>query len=257
MPSILIVVPCFNEADRLDEHAFTAFATTHPQFSFLFVDDGSSDGTLALLAHLKSQLPGSFRYLGLPRNVGKAEAVRAGMNALIHSPEFDYFGFVDADLSADLSQLLLLREAFDADHIRMAMGSRVKRLGSQIARHPTRHYLGRAFATFVSMALALDVYDSQCGIKLLDRGFAATAFATPFCTRWIFDVEMLVRLRAEYADFEYSVVEVPLTSWTEKGGSKISIGSYLKVPLDVMRIRRKYGLSFGERGPLNGDRSNN
>jgi glycosyltransferase involved in cell wall biosynthesis len=257
MPSILIVVPCFNEANRLDEDAFTAFATTHPQFSFLFVDDGSADNTLALLAHLKSKLPGSFRYLGLPRNVGKAEAVRAGMNALIHSPDFDYFGFVDADLSADLSQLLLLRDAFGADHVRMAMGSRVKRLGSQITRHPTRHYLGRAFATFVSMALALDVYDSQCGIKLLDRGFAATAFATPFCTRWIFDVEMLVRLRAEYPDFEGSVVEVPLTSWTEKGGSKISLGAYLKVPLDVMRIRRKYGLTFGERGLLNGERSNN
>jgi glycosyltransferase involved in cell wall biosynthesis len=247
MPSILIVVPCFNEAQRLDEAAFTSFATTHSAFRFLFVDDGSTDATLDLLKHLNSQLPAQFRYLALSRNVGKAEAVRAGINRSLDSPEFDYFGFVDADLSADLTQLILLRDAFDADHIRMAMGARVKRLGSQITRHPMRHYLGRGFATFVSVALALDVYDSQCGIKLLDREYATAAFATPFCTKWIFDVEMLVRLRAEHADFESRVVEVPLTSWTEKGGSKISLASYLKVPLDILRIRRKYGLSFGRR----------
>lgn len=247
MSSILVVVPCYNEADRLDETAFIEFATAQPEFAFLFVDDGSSDRTIDRVTHLNSLLPQQMLYLHLTQNVGKAEAVRTGIQSQIESEQFDYFGFLDADLSAPLAQLLVLRDALEGGQVRMAMGSRVKRLGAQITRRPLRHYLGRVFATFVSMALVLDVYDSQCGIKLLDRGFAATAFATPFCTKWIFDVEMLVRLRAEYPGFEQRVVEVPLTTWTEKGGSKVSFGSFVAVPLDVLRIRRTYGVSFGRR----------
>ncbi|MFN2604379.1 MAG: glycosyltransferase, partial [Gemmatimonadaceae bacterium] len=239
------VVPCYNEAKRLDESAFIEFAAARHDFTFLFVDDGSSDATLERLNHLHSQSPTQLRYLSLATNVGKAEAVRAGINASLASEEFNYFGFLDADLSAPLAQLLVLRDAIDQDHIRMAMGSRVKRLGAQITRRPARHYLGRVFATFVSMALALDVYDSQCGIKLLDRKFATAAFDEPFSSKWIFDVEMLVRLRAKDPEFQSQVMEVPLTMWTEKGGSKLSFASFLTVPLDVLRIRRRYRVAFG------------
>lgn len=249
MSSILVVVPCYNEAERLDQAAFIEFASAQPEFTFLFVDDGSGDATLDRLTHLHSVLPTQLLFLPLTRNVGKAEAVRSGINAYIDVEQFEYFGFLDADLSAPLSQLLVLRDALESGEARMVMGSRVKRLGAQITRRPLRHYLGRVFATFVSMELALDVYDSQCGIKLLDHGFANTAFASPFCTKWIFDVEILVRLRTEYPDFESRVLEIPLTMWTEKGGSKVSFASFLAVPLDVLRIRRTYGISFGQRGP--------
>ncbi len=59
--------------------SFEAFAEKNPELSFLFVDDGSRDGTHALLAEMSQRRPASFSVLRLPRNCGKAEAVRHGM----------------------------------------------------------------------------------------------------------------------------------------------------------------------------------
>ena len=79
----IIVVPCFNEAGRLDIDAFSSFALDHDDVAFLFVNDGSSDDTRELLASLASRFPLSVRVLDLPANCGKAEAVRQGALAAL------------------------------------------------------------------------------------------------------------------------------------------------------------------------------
>ncbi|MEO5904893.1 MAG: hypothetical protein ABIQ55_12840 [Gemmatimonadaceae bacterium] len=113
----------------------------------------------------------------------------------------------------------------------------MKRLGATIQRKSARHYLGRIFATLVSTMFSIDVYDSQCGIKMMDRAFARVAFATPFSSPWIFDVEILSRLRKLTNGCTTSIVEVPLAFWTEKPGSKIRLRSMIVVPGDLLRIR--------------------
>ena len=58
-----------------------------------------------------------------------------------------------------------------------------------------RHYVGRLFATASSLILDMTVYDTQCGAKVLRAGPALrAALATPFHSRWAFDVELLGRL---------------------------------------------------------------
>ena len=89
MSQAVVVVPCFNEARRLDLAAFEGFARAQPDVRLLLVDDGSTDNTFELLEGLRERLPESFEVLRLERNSGKAEAVRRGLlRALDHDPSY-------------------------------------------------------------------------------------------------------------------------------------------------------------------------
>ena len=104
MSRTIIVVPCYNEANRLDAVRFQEFSAANPAVEFLFLNDGSTDGTLGVLERLHAVDPQHFRFVHFSRNSGKAEAVRRGMlTALEDSP--DYVGFWDADLATPLCEI--------------------------------------------------------------------------------------------------------------------------------------------------------
>ena len=77
MSRTTIVIPCYNEAKRLDAQRFKSFARAHHDIHFLFVDDGSSDDTLQAIKSLVHSEPDKLHWLALDRNSGKAEAVRS------------------------------------------------------------------------------------------------------------------------------------------------------------------------------------
>jgi dolichyl-phosphate beta-glucosyltransferase len=243
MATWCVIVPCFNEAGRLDGEAFARFVDADPAAHFLFVNDGSSDDTRAMLDRLSSGRPDRLRALHLPQNAGKAEAVRAGANSLAAWKPFDYAGFLDADLSAPIDSVYLLRDALDQNAgCDWALGSRVALLGRAIRRNAARHYLGRIFATVTSLMLRLPVYDTQCGAKLFRTAIIPEVFADPFITRWFFDVEMIFRIlkRRGHEAGARALVEVPLATWIEKGGTKIRPGEFLQTPLQLFRIWKHY-----------------
>jgi glycosyltransferase involved in cell wall biosynthesis len=242
MREVCLIVPCYNEERRLRRDTFLEFLRARPHATLCFVDDGSSDGTLKSLEGMQSE--GGLRILvqALRTNSGKAEAVRQGVLHAASLKRFALIGYWDADLSTPLSQLDLLAGALDADPARMlALGSRVKRLGSEIDRNATRHYLGRVFSTLASQMFDLPVYDSQCGAKLFRADVAGVLFGEPFVTKWLFDVELLVRLRRHLGakGFLEGSIEVPLTAWKEMGGSKLRLSHMVRVPVDLLRIRSR------------------
>ncbi len=79
MARLTVVVPCYNEAARLDAAPLLAFVDSHADASLLLVDDGSTDATAAVLDRLAAERPGRIRALSLTPNGGKAEAVRRGL----------------------------------------------------------------------------------------------------------------------------------------------------------------------------------
>ena len=105
-----------------------------------------------------------------------------------------------------------------------------------------RHLLGRVIATLISNLLGLKVYDTQCGAKLFTGELAEAVFTEPFCTTWVFDVEIFARIIRIYGrdNIERIMIEVPLMHWSDKGGSKIEPSYALKVFYDLIRIRKKY-----------------
>src|SRR3954447_18744212 len=100
----VIVVPCFNEEQRLAADAFRAFRVDGHRVDFCFVDDGSTDNTIGVLNALRESDPSRFSVLRLQKNSGKAEAVRRGMLEAAGGSA-DVVGFWDADLATPLSEL--------------------------------------------------------------------------------------------------------------------------------------------------------
>jgi dolichyl-phosphate beta-glucosyltransferase len=242
MSNCVVVIPCYNEASRLDTEAFARFIETSKNVDFLFVDDGSRDSTLAVLSTLGDSHPQRVQVLPLPHNMGKAEAVRHGLlRASERTPA--YVGFWDADLATPLGDIVTFSELLDRrPDIEMVFGSRVHLLGRSVRRRLSRHYLGRVFATVAAFALGVGIYDTQCGAKLFrvsDRFIAL--LQKPFIGGWIFDVEIIAReIQSRRRNSLPSVSEViyehPLLEWRDVGGSKIKTLDWFKVVANLGRI---------------------
>src|SRR5580704_11628089 len=153
MSRAIVVVPCYNEANRLDAVRFQEFSGSHPAIEFLFLNDGSTDGTLGVLERLHAVDPYRFRFVHLSRNSGKAEAVRQGvLAALAESP--DYVGFWDADLATPLEEIPQFCRVLDEHpHLGIVIGSRIPLLGHRIERQRMRYLLGRMFASMAGVVL--------------------------------------------------------------------------------------------------------
>lgn len=134
MSRAIIVVPCYNEAMRLDLLALREFAREHPGPRFLFVNDGSTDGTRKILDELHCEVRECFLVCHLRQNVGKAEAVRQGLlRAFEERP--DYVGYWDADLATPLAAILTFCSILDFRlDIDMVFGARVCLLGREVVQ---------------------------------------------------------------------------------------------------------------------------
>jgi dolichyl-phosphate beta-glucosyltransferase len=244
LQTICVVVPCYNESGRLPVGEFLSFLEGNPHVAFCFVNDGSWDTTSDALAELRCRGPDEqVQVVSLERNRGKAEAVRAGVLHALMWREFDYVGYLDADLATPLSELNhLLTYEPRPGRFAVICGSRVRRLGARIERSAVRHVLGRVFATFASMVLQLPVYDTQCGAKLIRSDLAAQILDRPFVCRWLFDVEILartVRLLGR-AQANEQLLEVPLRAWKERGKSRLRMRDFLTAPVNLLKIYTKY-----------------
>lgn len=237
MNKTLLVVPCYNEAKRLDLPGFAE--ASHSSLQIIFVDDGSKDNTEELISGFISGKE-HLHILRLRENTGKANAIRQGMQHALSHPGlsgFEWYGYWDADLSTPLWEVenMLSYRATYGDHIEGIFGSRVYRLGSTIRRSQIRHFVGRGFATIVKILLDIDTYDSQCGAKLFKRSLAEIVFSEPFLSRWIFDLEIL--LRAE----QKNIIEYPLRRWEDIPGGQLRIArEFPGVMRDLLKIHRAY-----------------
>ncbi|MBP5296258.1 MAG: glycosyltransferase [Bacteriovoracaceae bacterium] len=242
-PCVGIVIPCFNEAQRLAGDAFVTFAQQHPSWHLVFVDDGSTDATKIYLQNLIAPHTLNNVHLLTITHQGKAAAVRAGMYYLQQlNISWEVCGFYDADQSAPLAELARLVANFheqknssppSSDAL---FASRIQYLGTHIQRRWWRHYLGRIFATVISLMVDLSIYDSQCGLKLFRAKQASEIFAEEFISPWFFDVELIFRLKKLGA----TITECPLQAWQDKGHSKLKWQDFVLTPWYLAKIYIHY-----------------
>lgn len=230
----LIIVPCYNEADRLNMAAFEQYAGDN---YFLFVNDGSKDKTVEVIQQYASEY---IMLLDLEQNGGKAEAVRQGFiyaGKLPFVNDLAWVGFWDADLATPLYEIdnFVKYQQLFAPKAEIVMGSRVKRKGSNIVRATKRHILGRFFATVIDNVFHTGCYDTQCGAKLFRPQHIETISSEPYISKWAFDVELLIKLK------DVPAVEYPLQEWEDVAGSKLNVTKIApQILKDIFKMRRKY-----------------
>lgn len=234
--TLTLVIPCKDEYRRLDIAAFLGAVREFPWLTLLFVDDGSTDETAETLAFLARESP-AIQALYLPHNVGKAEAVRAGVQKLLAENHADWIGFWDADLATPLAALTDFRAARERHPDAQAiLGARWPHLGGQIDRTLFRNATGLLMKGLIRCVLHAPAYDTQCGAKIFRRDLARRIFATPFTARWLFDVELLRRIPPHV--LRHAVVEQPLAVWHDVPGSKLRPSDSPRIFLELARIAR-------------------
>lgn len=235
-----IVIPCYNESARLNVDRIVQFSRNHRTIDLLFVNDGSTDDTSAILRSLVRFLGSRCSLVEFSENQGKAEAVRTGLLVAI-ARGAEYVGYWDADLAAPLEAIPRFQDCLRRNPAsEMVLGIRLPLLGRRIQRSRIRTLLGRVFAFAARVVLGIRVTDVQCGAKLLRATPRLTrVLEERFLARWIFDVELVARLARSHRDSECSknwVHELPLDEWREVKGSKLRIWDFGRAVSDLTRI---------------------
>lgn len=234
---IILVVPCYNEENRLDPQVFLSSLQKNPNLNWLFVDDGSKDQTASIIESMGTQHPDRIFLHQLEKNSGKGEAVRQGLNKAI-SMQADLTGYYDADLATPMTEVFRLLGVFEKQRCKVLLGARVFLLGRDINRKRWRFWLGRCFALVASQMLRLKVYDTQCGMKLIANfPQLQSCIDTPFDSSWLFDVELIQRMLKKGQLKVEDFFEEPLLAWTDVGGSKVKAKAFLIALFDLVKIK--------------------
>jgi glycosyltransferase involved in cell wall biosynthesis len=195
----------YREAGRIRAtvEALDASSVAGPGTEFLFVDDGSDDGTPAVAEDALATSGLRARLLRLDRNGGKGTAVREGIQAAVG----DVVAFVDADLSAgteEIERCLRVVEGGEAD---IAVASRAHAQSFiAVPQPPLRQLSGKAFNRIIRLIGLTTFPDTQCGLKVFRGEVASELFSTLTITGFSFDVEILDRAVRR----GYRIVEVPV-----------------------------------------------
>ncbi len=234
-PALSVVVPAFNEADRLPDgvarlrEAVEAGALDPSQTELVLVDDGSTDGTGEQARRLLAPMPWA-RVVRLDRNTGKGAAVRAG-EALARGA---VVAFTDADMAIDPMQVPKFVEALaEAD---IAIGSRVLPGASADTDSLRRKVMGIAFNAVARQVTGVPTGDTQCGFKAFRTPAARLLFHFGTVDRFAFDVEILHLAHR----LGMTIREVPVR-WRHVGRSRIRLRDPASMLADLARIRLSSG----------------
>ena len=226
-----VVIPCYNEEKRLLSKTFLNFVDSNLGYHLCFVNDGSTDNTLNVLNTLSKDREANISVFNCEKNGGKGEAVRQGVLHLAKDPQLDYIGYLDADLSTDFKDFDDLVKTIETSKFKIVSGSRMSRMGAHITKESARKIISKTINLIIRSILKMPFNDTQCGAKIMDKDIVKHMFKTPFITRWLFDVEIFIRMRKHYGKKEAIsyICEKPLKRWIHADGSKLSMKDSIKI----------------------------
>ena len=232
--NLFMVIPCFNEEKRINLDYWNELSAI-PNIHWIFVNDGSSDGTKSLLNQIKNSL-----VINLENNSGKAEAIRKGILETFNKnqSEIFQFGYLDADSAFEIEDVKnVIKLSFSKESTYDSYwGSRVALSGRNITRNNLRHILSRILITIFGYRLGNLPYDPQTGFKVFKfNNEQMKIFDKNFETKWFVDLEILLRFKVLNGK-DMKVWEEPVNTWRDIKGSKIRGLEIITVFRDLIKI---------------------
>lgn len=160
---VSLIVPCYNEQEALPlfyKEASSVLSNMNCDHEFLFINDGSSDGTLDIMKKLAEDDPHVF-YYSFSRNFGKESAMYAGLcNA-----RGDYVAVMDADMQDPPSLLPEMLRILQTGEYDSVATRRMDRSGEP----PVRSWFARKFYSLINQISDADIVDGARDFRLMSR----------------------------------------------------------------------------------------
>ena len=215
-----IIVPCFNESERLPE-TFKVIESWNPESfvpRFVFVNDGSSDHTDDTVSDWAEQTDVISTLVSYPVNKGKGGAIREAVLRNTFDEEAALFCHWDADASIDIENIENAYEMIVQGNFDIAIANR--RLSGSHERNASsyRSILSHVFRLYSKIVLPSHGFaDTQCGLKMYRYDKCVRLFSELKEERFLFDLEVLMKASAE----GLRVCEFPV-QWEHVDGSSVT-----------------------------------
>lgn len=236
-----IIVPVYNEADRIKENLKEVVATFEDfkcDYEIIVIDDGSSDNSYPILKSLQSEFP----YLIINRNsknFGKGRALKKAFKYVTG----DLIVWLDADLDLHPFQIKTLYDMMVLSGADIVIGSKMHP-NSKVDYPFSRRILSLGYYFFIRFLFNLPCHDTQTGIKLFKRDVLENVFPRILVKKFAFDLEVLVNA----CHLGFKLVEAPVVLENKRDYGRLGVNSIYTTFLDTMAVwYRMYILKYYDR----------
>jgi glycosyltransferase involved in cell wall biosynthesis len=209
MDKISVVVPCYNEEQALPlfygEMEKIRGEMPRVDFEYIFVDDGSSDGTLGILLGL-AESDQAVRYVSLSRNFGKESAMYAGLERA----SGDYAAVMDADLQDPPGLLPQMYGELRCGEYDCVATRRVTRAGEPAVRS----FFARGFYRLINKMSPTKIVDGARDYRLMRRGMVNAILALKEYNRFSKGIFSWVGFQTKWLEYENTERVAGETKWS-------------------------------------------
>jgi len=235
MSDSIVIIPTYNEKENLEKMVRKVFSL-EKDFHILIVDDGSPDGTAAIVKKLQQEFPTQLHLEERKGKLGLGTAYIHGFKWSLQR-DYEYTFEMDCDFSHNPEDLIQLYNACTIDGGDLSIGSRYKS-GVNVVNWPMGRVLMSYYASsYVRFITGMNIRDTTSGFKCYTRKVLKTIDLGAIKFKgYAFQIEM----KFTAVKFGFNVVEVPIIfTDRQEGESKMSGGIFKEAIFGVIQMKMK------------------
>lgn len=236
---VSLFIPVYNASGLIKNDlrkCYNALLQLNDDFEIVIVDDNSNDKTyrFSRVINMAKQIMGKdIRYI----RYDKGPSRRENLAASFRSAKYGIIGFLDADLSCDVSYFLKAVNLLKEKRADIVIGSRYIK-GAKAKRRVVRRVLSFFYNSILKLMFKSKINDHQCGLKVFRRSTVMPiidkmGYDDKYVRGWFWDAELLIRAQKE----KLNIIEMPV-EWNYADTSTFDIKRELRCLKAIIKLRR-------------------